>query len=65
MADELGDHGDTTFRPGGALHKISTLASTWEERARKAEARLLVARARFIAIGAVVGMVLGYVIPHP
>lgn len=37
MADDLGDPTDTTFRVGGALHKISALANTWEARALTAE----------------------------
>jgi hypothetical protein len=37
MADDLGSESDTTFRPGGALDKISGLAKSWEARARKAE----------------------------
>ena len=35
MGDELGP--DSTFREGGALHRISELAKKWEARALKAE----------------------------
>jgi hypothetical protein len=37
MADDLGSESDTTFREGGALHKLATLARNWERRARAAE----------------------------